>query len=116
MKYWKKRVFMIAGALLIILSQVTAFFYRPTTLALERAEPFTFRKLTVALYNLLNPEDEVITLVDVTPINRTRNFHKFNLEPPEFFDDLFLRLMHGNQVRSRSEYHVQGPQAGCIRC
>ena len=63
----------------------------------------------VALYNLLNPEDEVITLVDVTPINRTRNFHNFSLETPEFFDDLFLRLMHSNQVRSRSAYHVQGP-------
>ncbi len=62
-----------------------------------------------ALYNLLNPEDEVLTLVDVTPINRTRNFHNFSLETPEFFDDLFLRLRHSNQVRSRSEYHVQGP-------
>ena len=62
-----------------------------------------------ALYNLLNPEDGVMTLVDVTPINRTRNFHNFSLETPEFFDDLFLRLRHSNQVRSRSEYHVQGP-------
>jgi hypothetical protein len=89
MKRWKKRVFMITGVVLIILSQATAFFYRPTRLALERAKPFTFRRLTVALYNLLTPEDKVITQVDVTPINLTRNFHKFSLEPLEFFEYLF---------------------------
>jgi hypothetical protein len=33
-----------------------------------------------------------INVVDVTPVNRTRNFHNFSLETPEFFDDLFLRL------------------------
>lgn len=61
-----------------------------------------------ALYDLLSPEDELMTLVDVTPINRTRNFHNFSLETPEFFDDLFLRLLHENQVRSRSEHRVLG--------
>lgn len=60
-----------------------------------------------ALYDLLSPEDQLMTLVDVTPINRTRNFHNFSLETPEFFDDLFLRLMHRNQVMSRSEFLVQ---------
>ena len=61
-----------------------------------------------ALYDLLSPEDELMTLVDVTPINRTRNFHNFSLETPEFFDDLFLRLVHGNQIWSRSKYLVRG--------
>lgn len=62
----------------------------------------------VALYDLLSPEDQLMTLVDVTPINRTRNFHNFSLETPEFFDDLFLRLLHDNQVMSRSEYRIIG--------
>ncbi len=60
-----------------------------------------------ALYDLLSPEDQLMTLVDVTPINRTRNFHNFSLETPEFFDDLFLRLIHRNQVMSRSEFLVR---------
>ncbi|MGB7550284.1 MAG: alpha/beta fold hydrolase, partial [Chromatiaceae bacterium] len=33
-----------------------------------------------------------VSLVDVTPVNRTRNFHNFSLEVPEFFDDIYLRL------------------------
>ncbi len=41
---------------------------------------------------LMQPVDRRLTLVDVTPVNRTRNFHNFGLETPEFFDDLFLRL------------------------
>ena len=41
---------------------------------------------------LIDPDDERLTLVDVTPVNRTRNFHNFSLETPEFFDDLYLRL------------------------
>ena len=46
----------------------------------------------IQVSRLLDPQSEVITLVDVTPVNRTRNFHNFSLETPEFFDDLFLRL------------------------
>ena len=46
----------------------------------------------IAVSRLLDPESDTITLVDVTPVNRTRNFHNFSLETPEFFDDLFLRL------------------------
>ena len=45
-----------------------------------------------AFYDFTDDEDAEITLVDVTPVNRTRNFHNFSLETPEFFDDLFLRL------------------------
>src|SRR5210317_2315330 len=43
---------------------------------------------------LLEAGDDSLVLVDVTPVNRTRNFHNFSLETPEFFDDLFLRLIH----------------------
>ena len=44
----------------------------------------------------------------MTPVNRTRNFHNFSLETPEFFDDLFLRLTNdGNDPRSRLIYPVK---------
>jgi esterase/lipase superfamily enzyme len=45
-----------------------------------------------AIAGLVEPDSDLVTLVDVTPVNRTRNFHNFSLETPEFFDDLFLRL------------------------
>ena len=58
---------------------------------------------------LIEPDSDLITLVDVTPVNRTRNFHNFSLETPEFFDDLYLRL--GNQFTpySRLLYRIETP-------
>ena len=54
--------------------------------------------------------DKLVNLVDVTPVNRTRNFHNFSLETPEFFDDLFLRLTNPQVPNSRPIYHVQTPE------
>ena len=51
----------------------------------------------------------LITLIDVTPINRTRNFHNFSLETPEFFDDLFMRLTSDKAPMNRRIYRVQSP-------
>lgn len=48
--------------------------------------------------------DGLVTLVDVTPVNRTRNFHNFSLETPEFFDDLYLRLINKQTPLSRQLY------------
>jgi esterase/lipase superfamily enzyme len=59
--------------------------------------------------DLVDPDSELITLVDVTPVNRTRNFHNFSLETPEFFDDLYLRLTNSEPPRSRLIYQVQAP-------
>ena len=59
---------------------------------------------------LVDPDSELITLVDVTPVNRTRNFHNFSLETPEFFDDLFLRLTNPRPPRSRLLYRIQTPE------
>jgi len=60
------------------------------------------------LYELVEPDDKLVTIVDVTPINRTRNFHNFSLETPEFFDDLYLRLVNGGIMpHSRPEYTVE---------
>jgi len=61
----------------------------------------------LSLAELIDPGSERITLVDVTPINRTRNFHNFSLETPEFFDDLFLRLSNEVDPRSRLIYRVK---------
>lgn len=61
------------------------------------------------VWDLMEPENGRTTLVDVTPINRTRNFHNFSLETPEFFDDLYLRLVNRATPRSRSEYRVLTP-------
>ena len=44
------------------------------------------------------------------PVNRTRNFHNFSLETPEFFDDLFLRLTADTSPPpNRLIYRVQTP-------
>ena len=57
--------------------------------------------------DLVDPGSDLITLVDVTPVNRTRNFHNISLETPEFFDDLFLRLVNIDMPRSRPVYPIQ---------
>jgi esterase/lipase superfamily enzyme len=56
---------------------------------------------------LVEPNNELVTLVDVTPVNRTRNFHNFSLETPEFFDDLFLRLTNANTPSNRLIYQIR---------
>ena len=61
----------------------------------------------VAVMDLIDPDSASITLVDVTPVNRTRNFYNFSLETPEFFDDLFLRLTNASTPQSRLLYHLQ---------
>ena len=60
-------------------------------------------------FELVEPGSESVTLVDVTPVNRTRNFHNFSLETPEFFDDLFLRLTNSETPRSRLQYRIRTP-------
>lgn len=63
----------------------------------------------LSILTLIEPDDGLITLVDVTPVNRTRNFHNFSLETPEFFDDLYLRLTTDDVPKSRLLYRVQTP-------
>jgi esterase/lipase superfamily enzyme len=61
----------------------------------------------LSLAELVEPGSDLVTLVDVTPINRTRNFHNFSLEAPEFFDDLYLRLSNEVDPHSRQIYAVK---------
>jgi esterase/lipase superfamily enzyme len=56
------------------------------------------------ILELVEADKRNITLVDVTPVNRTRNFHNFSLETPEFFDDLFLRLTNDETPQNRRLY------------
>jgi hypothetical protein len=63
-----------------------------------------------SIAELIDPDSELITLVDVTPVNRTRNFHNFSLETPEFFDDLYLRLTNEKTPFSRGLYRLQTPE------
>lgn len=60
-----------------------------------------------SLSELLEPGDEHLVLVDVTPVNRTRNFHNFSLETPEFFDDLFLRFTGTALPQTRELYALE---------
>ena len=59
---------------------------------------------------LVDPDSDLVTLVDVTPVNRTRNFHNFSLETPEFFDDLFLRLINEQTPFARPLYRLETPE------
>lgn len=59
---------------------------------------------------LLDPGDDQLVLVDVTPVNRTRFFHNFSLETPEFFDDLFLRFIGSELPQTRELYFLQTPE------
>ena len=61
----------------------------------------------VKIAEYVEPNSERITLVDVTPVNRTRNFHNFSLETPEYFDDLYLRLVNTGTPKSRLLYSTR---------
>jgi esterase/lipase superfamily enzyme len=63
----------------------------------------------VGFSELIDPGSNRLTLVDVTPVNRTRNFHNFSLETPEFFDDLFLRLTGSDLPITRELYLIKTP-------
>jgi esterase/lipase superfamily enzyme len=67
--------------------------------------PDQFDEAVIA-FELVDVNNDYATLVDTTPVNRTRNFHNFSLETPEFFDDLYLRLSNDEPPRSRLQYRV----------
>jgi len=75
---------------------------------LDPANPGQLQQ-AVKLSELIEPEDNSLVLVDVTPVNRTRNFHNFSLETPEFFDDLFLRFINQDMPESRELYFLETP-------
>ncbi len=62
------------------------------------------------LLDLVDSDSNRVNLIDVTPVNRTRNFHNFSLEVPEYFDDLFLRLTNSAAPRNRLRYQFETPE------
>jgi len=46
-------------------------------------------------------------VVDATPINRTRNLHHFFTDSPEFFDDLYLRLLRPEDHDGRNLNNIR---------
>lgn len=62
------------------------------------------------LLALVEPDSDRVSLIDVTPVNRTRNFHNFSLEVPEYFDDIFLRLTNWDTPQNRSRYQFRSQQ------
>ncbi|MCU0835942.1 MAG: alpha/beta fold hydrolase [Chromatiaceae bacterium] len=61
------------------------------------------------LLDLMEADDTRVSLVDATPVNRTRNFHNFSLEVPEYFDDVFLRLTNSETPQNRVRYRFRTP-------
>jgi esterase/lipase superfamily enzyme len=55
-----------------------------------------------------------ISIVDATPINGLRNLHHFFTDSPEFFDDLYQRLLQPNQMISRRLYPVRLNSQGMV--
>jgi esterase/lipase superfamily enzyme len=53
-----------------------------------------------------------ISIVDATPINRLRNLHHFFTDSPEFFDDLYQRLLQPDDIVIRRLYPVKNNQQG----
>lgn len=47
------------------------------------------------------------SIVDATPINLTRNLHHFFTDSPEFFDDLYVRLLQPDNNISRRLFPVR---------
>ncbi len=49
---------------------------------------------------------EGITVIDVTPVNRSTLGHTFYIESSEFYDDLYQRLLNAHPVRARRLYRT----------
>ncbi len=96
---------------------ISRFLNRGRRLGESTLDPQNPDQLEVAarIFELVEPDKELVTLVDVTPVNRTRNFHNFSLETPQFFDDLYLRLVNVEMPGSRPEYRVTTPTGAAYR-
>lgn len=112
---FKREIYALAGALTVyvssndralLMSRIVNRARRGGESTLDIRNPGQL-ETAAAVADLTRENGERITLVDVTPVNRTRNFHNFSLETPEFFDDLFLRLVNTETPRSRPEYRVE---------
>jgi esterase/lipase superfamily enzyme len=72
----------------------------------ERIGQYEFEE-AIELLNLQRKGVKEISIIDATPVNRTRNLHHFFTDSPEFFDDLFRRLLQPENNVSRPLYPVR---------
>lgn len=72
----------------------------------ERTDEYEFEE-ALELMELQAKGARNISIVDATPINRTRNLHHFFTDSPEFFDDLYQRLLQPDDIVSRRLHPVR---------
>lgn len=66
----------------------------------DRSSEYEFEE-AVELLDLQAKGARNISIVDATPINVTRNLHHFFTDSPEFFNDLYRRLLQPDNLLSR---------------
>jgi esterase/lipase superfamily enzyme len=80
-----------------------------TTPPEERTDPFEFEE-AMDLLDLQAKGTTSLSIVDATPINRTRNLHHFFTDSAEFFDDLYRHLLQPDNSVSRRLHSVRATQ------
>jgi pimeloyl-ACP methyl ester carboxylesterase len=94
----------------LLLSRVVNLQRRLGQSTLEKADSELIDEIELLLQVVdAESSDGRVALVDVTPVNRTRNFHNFSLEVPEYFDDIFLRLTNPGVPLNRQRYQLRTP-------
>lgn len=77
----------------------------------ERTVQYEFEE-ALELLDLQAKGAKNISVVDATPINRTRNLHHFFTDSPEFFDDLYQRLLRPDNIVNRCLHSVRTSPRG----
>jgi esterase/lipase superfamily enzyme len=77
----------------------------------ERTGQYEFEE-AMELLDLQEKGARNFFVIDVSPINRTRNLHHFFTDSPEFFDDLYQHLLEPDNVVSRRLHSVHTGSRG----
>jgi esterase/lipase superfamily enzyme len=72
----------------------------------DRSDAYEFEE-AMELLDLQAKGAKEVSIVDATPINRTRNLHHFFTDSPEFFDDLYRLLLQPKSSVSRRLHSVR---------
>lgn len=72
----------------------------------DRSDAYEFEE-AMELLDLQVKGAKEISIVDATPINRTRNLHHFFTDSPEFFDDVYRLLLRPDNSVSRRLHSVR---------
>jgi esterase/lipase superfamily enzyme len=77
----------------------------------ERGGEYEFEE-AMELLELQMKGAKNFSVIDATPVNRTRNLHHFFTDSPEFFDDLYQHLLEPDHVVSRRLHEVRAGPLG----